>query len=65
MRDQAMGQLEKAVEERQPFLAGLNVEPSFLGFHDDRRFLAIVHRIGIPLRASGEGWHARSRSPYR
>jgi tetratricopeptide (TPR) repeat protein len=48
MRDQAMEQLEKAVEERQPYLAGLNVEPPFLGLHDDPRFQAIVRRIGIP-----------------
>jgi eukaryotic-like serine/threonine-protein kinase len=48
MRDQAMEQLEKAVEERQPYLAGLYVEPPFLGLHDDPRFQAIVRRIGIP-----------------
>jgi|RhiMethySRZTD1v2_1073278.scaffolds.fasta_scaffold00038_54 eukaryotic-like serine/threonine-protein kinase len=48
MRDQAMEQLEKAVEERQPYLAGLNVEPPFLGLHGDPRFQAIVRRIGIP-----------------
>ena len=48
MRDQAMEQLEKAVDERQPYLAGLNVEPPFLGLHDDPRFQAIVRRIGIP-----------------
>lgn len=51
MRDQAMEQLEKAVEERQPYLAGLNVEPPFLGLHDDPRFQAIVRRIGIPTAA--------------
>jgi len=48
MRDQAMDHLEKAVEERQPYLAGLNIEPPFFGFHDDPRFQAIVRRIGIP-----------------
>ena len=48
MREQALEQLEKAVEERQPYLAGLNVEPSFLHLHDDPGFQAIVHRIGIP-----------------
>jgi serine/threonine-protein kinase len=48
MRDQALEQLEKAVEERQPYLAGLNVEPPFLRLHDDPRFQTIVRRIGIP-----------------
>jgi serine/threonine-protein kinase len=48
MRDQAMEELEKAVEERQPYLVGLKVEPPFLGLHDDPRFQTIVRRVGIP-----------------
>jgi tetratricopeptide (TPR) repeat protein len=51
MRDETMEHLEKAVEERQPYLVGLNVEPPFLGLHDDPRFQAIVRRIGIPTAA--------------
>jgi hypothetical protein len=48
MRDQVFQQLEKAIEERQPYLVLLNVEPPFLALHDDPRFQAIVRRIGIP-----------------
>ena len=48
MRDQAIAQLEKAVDERQPYLILLNVEPPFRPFHGDPRFQAIVRRIGIP-----------------
>jgi tetratricopeptide (TPR) repeat protein len=51
MRDETMEHLERAVEERQPYLVGLNVEPPFLGLHDDPRFQAIVRRIGIPTAA--------------
>ena len=48
MRDQAMEQLEKAVEERQPYLAGLNVEPPFLGLHDDPEIPGDRAAHGIP-----------------
>jgi serine/threonine-protein kinase len=50
MRDQALEQLNKAIDERQPFLVLLAVDPPFLPFQDDPRFQAIVRRIGIPMR---------------
>jgi tetratricopeptide (TPR) repeat protein len=48
MRDQMLEQLDKAIDERQPFLVLLAVDPPFLPFHDDPRFQTIVRRIGIP-----------------
>lgn len=48
MRDQVFEQLERAIEERQPYLVLLNVEPPFLARHDDSRFQQAVRRIGIP-----------------
>jgi len=47
MRDQVFEHLDKAVDERQPYLVLLNVEPPFRGLHDPR-FQSIVRRIGIP-----------------
>ena len=40
--------LERAIEERQPYLVLLNVEPPFMALHDDPRFQQAVRRIGIP-----------------
>jgi TolB-like protein/Flp pilus assembly protein TadD len=48
MPDQVFEHLESAIEERQPYLVLLNVEPQFLGLRADSRFQAIVRRIGIP-----------------
>jgi serine/threonine-protein kinase len=48
MRDQVLEQLDEAIDERQPFLVLLAVDPPFLPFHDDPRFQSIVRRIGIP-----------------
>jgi serine/threonine-protein kinase len=48
MQDQVLEHLEQAIEERQPYLVLLNVEPPFLGQRADSRFQAIVRRIGIP-----------------
>jgi hypothetical protein len=45
-RDAALKAL--AIDERQPHLVLLNVEPPFPAFHDDARFHSIVRRIGIP-----------------
>jgi serine/threonine-protein kinase len=47
-RDQVFEQLGKAIDERQPFLYLLNVEPPFRRFHADPRFRTLVGRIGIP-----------------
>jgi tetratricopeptide (TPR) repeat protein len=48
MRDQALDYLDKAIDERQPFLVLLAVDPPFLPFHDHPRFQAVLRRIGIP-----------------
>jgi tetratricopeptide (TPR) repeat protein len=50
MGDRVFEELEKAIEERQPYLTLLNVEPPFLPFHSDQRFQRILRRIGIPSR---------------
>jgi tetratricopeptide (TPR) repeat protein len=46
--DRVFDHLETAVDERQPYLVLLNIEPPFLSLHSDPRFQAIVRRIGIP-----------------
>jgi hypothetical protein len=46
-KDQAMTWLEKAIEERDPWLTGLKVEPMFDCLRSDPRFLDLVHRVGL------------------
>ncbi|HET8775397.1 MAG TPA: hypothetical protein VFP80_16475 [Thermoanaerobaculia bacterium] len=48
MRDRVFEHLEQAIDERQPYLVLLNVEPPFRGLHADPRFQELVRRIGIP-----------------
>ena len=48
MRDRTFEHLDKAIEERQPYLILLNVEPPFLSLHSDIRFQDVLRRIGIP-----------------
>ena len=40
--------LEKAYQERVPYLVYVVVDPHFDAFHDDPRFRDLVHRIGLP-----------------
>ncbi len=46
-RDQAMTWLERANEERDPWLTGLKVDPMFDPLRSDPRFLDLVHRVGL------------------
>jgi tetratricopeptide (TPR) repeat protein len=48
LRDEVFAELDKAIDERQPYLFLLNVEPPFLSLHSDPRFQDVVRRIGIP-----------------
>jgi serine/threonine-protein kinase len=48
MPDRVFEHLDKAIDERQPYLVLLNVEPPFRGLHPERRFQDLVGRIGIP-----------------
>ena len=40
--------LEKAYQERVPYLVFLAVDPHFDEFRSDPRFRDLVHRIGLP-----------------
>ena len=40
--------LEKAYQERVPYLVYLAVDPHFDAFHADPRFRDLVRRIGLP-----------------
>ena len=46
-KDQAMTWLEKALEERDPWLTGLKVDPMFDSLRSDPRFLDLLRRIGL------------------
>jgi serine/threonine-protein kinase len=46
-KDQAMTWLEKAIEERDPWLTSLKVEPMYDSLRSDPRFLDLVHRVGL------------------
>jgi tetratricopeptide (TPR) repeat protein len=48
-KDQAFAWLEKAYQERHPYLILIKVEPVFDVLHSDQRFAALVRRIGLPL----------------
>lgn len=43
----ALDSLEKAVQERQPYLVLLDVEPVFSNLRAEPRFLALLQRIGL------------------
>jgi tetratricopeptide (TPR) repeat protein len=46
-KDLALEWLEKAYEERQPYLYLLKVEPVFDGLHSDPRFQGLLRRLGL------------------
>jgi eukaryotic-like serine/threonine-protein kinase len=46
-KDQAMMWLEKAIEERDPWLTSLKVEPMYDSLRSDPRFLDLLHRVGL------------------
>jgi TolB-like protein/Flp pilus assembly protein TadD len=46
-RTQAIAWLEKAEEERDPWVTGLNVEPMFDPLRSDPRFVELLHRVGL------------------
>jgi tetratricopeptide (TPR) repeat protein len=46
-KEQALAYLDKAVQERQPYLVLVDVEPVFTGVRDDPRFQALLQRIGL------------------
>jgi len=52
--DQAFAWLEKAFEERQPWLGQLQVDPQFEPLRSDRRFTDLVRRIKQVGRSVGE-----------
>jgi TolB-like protein/Flp pilus assembly protein TadD/predicted Ser/Thr protein kinase len=48
-RNQAFIWLEKAVDERSPWLYFLKTDPAFETLRGDPRFTALLHRIGLPV----------------
>ena len=48
-KDHVLEYLEKAYQERHPYLILLKVEPVFAGVRPDPRFQNLLGRIGIPL----------------
>jgi hypothetical protein len=52
--DQAFAWLEKAFQERQPWLGQLQVDPQFEGLRSDRRFADLVRRIKEVGRRTSE-----------
>ena len=46
-KDQAMIWLEKAIEEHDPWLTGLKVDPMFDSLRSDPRFVDLLHRVGL------------------
>jgi tetratricopeptide (TPR) repeat protein len=46
--DQAFAWLEKAYEERHPYMILIKVEPVFRSLHSDPRFTNLTRRIGLP-----------------
>jgi cytochrome c-type biogenesis protein CcmH/NrfG len=53
--DRAFAWLEKAIEARDWQMAMLNVEPAFDPLRSDRRFAALVERVGLPPLQAGAG----------
>jgi tetratricopeptide (TPR) repeat protein len=47
-KDQAFEWLDKAYEERSPWLIHLRVDPRFETLHSDPRFADLVRRVGLP-----------------
>ena len=46
-KDQAMIWLEKAIDEHDPWLTGLKVDPMFDSLRSDPRFVDLLHRVGL------------------
>jgi TolB-like protein/Flp pilus assembly protein TadD len=46
-KDQALAWLEKAIEEHDPWLTSLKVDPMFDSLRSDPRFLDLLHRVGL------------------
>jgi TolB-like protein/class 3 adenylate cyclase/tetratricopeptide (TPR) repeat protein len=46
-REEALGWLEKAVNERAPWLPELKLEPTYDPLRSDPRFLALLKRVGL------------------
>ena len=49
-RDQALAWLDKAYAERSDYMPYLRLEPMLDGLRSDRRFTALVERVGLPTR---------------
>jgi serine/threonine-protein kinase len=47
-RDKAFAWLDKAVDERAPWLTYIKTDPAFDGLHSDPRFPRLLQRIGLP-----------------
>jgi hypothetical protein len=47
-RDRAFEWLERAYEDRYPWLGWLNAEPRFDPLRNDARFTDLARRVGIP-----------------
>lgn len=48
-KDQAFGWLEKAYQERHPYLTLLTVEPVFDNLRSDPRYAELQRKVGLPL----------------
>ncbi|HTO85907.1 MAG TPA: protein kinase [Thermoanaerobaculia bacterium] len=46
-KDQALAWLEKALDERDPWLTSLKVEPMYDALRSDPRFVDLLHRVGL------------------
>ena len=46
-KEQARARLQRAVEERNLYVTGLNVEPLWDSYRADPRFVALVRRVGL------------------
>jgi serine/threonine-protein kinase len=58
--DEAFTSLEKAFEERQPWLAQLEFDPQFESLRSDPRFADLIRRIKEVGRAAGEASRTKS-----
>lgn len=50
--ERAFAALEEAFSQRAPWLAGLAADPAFEPLRSDPRFISLLSRVGLPLRAS-------------
>ncbi|HEV2382510.1 MAG TPA: tetratricopeptide repeat protein [Terriglobia bacterium] len=63
--DQALKSLQGAVNERDPGLIYLAVDPVFAALHSDPRFQEIERRIGLPARQQTVATRRAASSPDR